>query len=332
MPERQVENLQILRAFAALNVVVFHAIGSSNNYGFEAVVFPVLGQWGTSGVDVFFVLSGFIMVYTQLGRKRSPLSFILGRIYRIVPLYWLLTIFYVLLLLLFPSLFREAEFDWGRTLASLFFVNNIAFETHPIVGVGWTLEYEMLFYLIFAAALILSSNRMVLPFSMSALLILHFIFGVDPIIFEFGMGMLAAALVKSRDFPKPFYWLSFIVGCLLLAANIVYAPPFQRWVAFGLPSLLLVFGAYGVPELKWRLGRICGDASYSIYLIQIFTLPLIFKLASYAPLPADLLILVSVLFTCGIGIFLHKGIEVPISRQLRYVRRIGSYQSAQETA
>ncbi|MDB2405246.1 acyltransferase family protein [bacterium] len=59
-------NLQILRAFAALSVVLFHTIGTSSSYGFDTRWISYLEGWGASGVDVFFVISGFVMLYTQL--------------------------------------------------------------------------------------------------------------------------------------------------------------------------------------------------------------------------------------------------------------------------
>ena len=86
-------NLQALRAFAALNVVAYHTIGLQNATSGSNYFLSVLTGWGANGVDIFFVITGFLMVYTTKRRKRSALDFLKGRITRILPIYWLLSIF-----------------------------------------------------------------------------------------------------------------------------------------------------------------------------------------------------------------------------------------------
>ena len=100
-------NIQVLRAYAALNVVIFHIILASESYFQDVNWLKHLGSWGASGVDIFFVISGFVMMHTQMIQMRPPLEFIKNRILRIAPIYWTLTLFVVLLYLAIPSLFRE---------------------------------------------------------------------------------------------------------------------------------------------------------------------------------------------------------------------------------
>ena len=88
-------NLQLLRAFAALNVVLFHAIGTSASYSYETNFISVFEGWGANGVDIFFVISGFVMLFTQLDNKRSVKDFLLLRVIRIILIYWLLTLFVI---------------------------------------------------------------------------------------------------------------------------------------------------------------------------------------------------------------------------------------------
>ena len=82
-------NLQLLRAFAALNVVVLHTIGTADSYGYETNLISYLEGWGANGVDIFFVISGFVMLYTQLDNKKTVKDFLILRAIRIIPIYWL---------------------------------------------------------------------------------------------------------------------------------------------------------------------------------------------------------------------------------------------------
>ena len=145
--------IQYLRALAALAVVVFHAAERSG-YAFAI---------GAAGVDVFFVISGFIMWVIADRRPLSPGRFLADRIRRIVPVYWLATGVMVAGALagLFPNLVLTVE----HVVASLAFVPARSPSTGalwPVLVQGWTLNYEMFFYLVFAASLVLPA-RLRLP-------------------------------------------------------------------------------------------------------------------------------------------------------------------------
>ena len=141
----KIYNIQILRAIAAINVVIFHCIGAAESYDFLIPFSQMFKGWGRNGVDLFFVISGFIMVYTGQNSRSSRLQFFIKRIFRIVPVYWALTFLFVAILLLMPSILRSASFDIGKTISSLFFVSGPFYES-PVLYVGWTLEFEFLFY------------------------------------------------------------------------------------------------------------------------------------------------------------------------------------------
>jgi len=89
-------NIQALRAFAALNVVLFHAIGAGMAYDMKPLFLAPLEGWGANGVDVFFVISGFVMMVAQQQNPKSPRAFLRGRVARIVPVYWAATALMVL--------------------------------------------------------------------------------------------------------------------------------------------------------------------------------------------------------------------------------------------
>ena len=146
-------NLQYLRAFAAINVVYLHVLIGGNSYNRPSTMFPILGEWGANGVDIFFVISGFVMIYSQINNPKTILKFYKSRLLRIVPIYWLITFTIILLFLFFPDIFRSFNTDVKKSISSFFFISQLMTKEFPVINVGWTLEWEMLFYLIFGISL-----------------------------------------------------------------------------------------------------------------------------------------------------------------------------------
>ena len=146
-------NLQYLRAFAAINVVYLHVLIGSNSYNKPSKMSFILGEWGANGVDIFFVISGFVMIYSQINNPKTILKFYKSRILRIVPIYWLITFTIILLFLFFPDIFRSFNTDVKKSISSFFFISQLMTKEFPVINVGWTLEWEMLFYLIFGISL-----------------------------------------------------------------------------------------------------------------------------------------------------------------------------------
>ena len=129
-------NLQLLRAFAALNVVLFHTIGTAVSYGYETDFISYLEGWGANGVDIFFVISGFVMLYTQIDNKRTVKDFLILRAIRIIPIYWLLTLTVTAIYIAAPFLFRELIISTELVLASLGFMSMVVKGVHRLVNVG----------------------------------------------------------------------------------------------------------------------------------------------------------------------------------------------------
>lgn len=139
-------SIQSLRALAALAVVVVHAAdGAAANSGNRH--FGEVASIGAAGVDVFFVISGFIMYVTACSRPITPQRFLLDRFSRIVPLYWVATFLLMAVLVVGKAPIPDIRY----LLASLALV---PVDPLPYLGVGWTLVYEMFFYALLAAALI----------------------------------------------------------------------------------------------------------------------------------------------------------------------------------
>ncbi|NKX42774.1 acyltransferase, partial [Rhodobacteraceae bacterium R_SAG2] len=139
-------NIQILRAFAATNVVVFHTIGVVEKSFAEVSILGRLAGWGENGVDIFFVLSGFVIQFSYANSPKEPGEFLRSRLIRIIPNYWSWTLALFFALLLLPQLFPRLEADLLHLLTSMAFVSGPLLAREPIFYVGWTLEYEMLFY------------------------------------------------------------------------------------------------------------------------------------------------------------------------------------------
>ena len=146
--------IQYLRGIAALMVVWHH---SSSQIPALNRFFP--GSSGAHGVDLFFVISGFIMAVTTTGAGLTPLQFLRRRVVRVVPLYWILTLAMVGLALVAPSLFRTLKVTADTLVQSLLFIPHFSTsftdKAWPLLVPGWTLNYEMYFYVILAVILLL---------------------------------------------------------------------------------------------------------------------------------------------------------------------------------
>lgn len=260
-------------------VVVYHLYPQLIKMGYA-------GWWPhflTSGVDIFFVISGFVMTITTCGRSITPLKFYLRRIVRIVPLYWILTTVVVIITLAAPGLAETSAFSLRHILLSYVFIPT----PHPVVGgmyppliLGWTLNYEMFFYLLFGLALLLP-ERIRYRAMLGALVLLALSGLLDPpantllsfyasdIILEFGFGVLIAlAFRKGRTAPRQVGWLLVVAGAALLAAPLTDIG--IRAVFWGVPAAMIVFGALSIERTsaipEYRAAHLLGDASYSIYL------------------------------------------------------------------
>ena len=163
----QIDSIQILRGIAALSVAIGHAqrnailVAAANHREFN----PVLLDLTEAGVDLFFVISGFVMVYASRNLFAAPagsLLFLSRRIARIVPLYWSMTAIFLMAELVSPSLISDGRPDLSEIFASYFFIPYYRPDSswmHPIYSVGWTLNYEMFFYAIFCCVIVLPVKR-----------------------------------------------------------------------------------------------------------------------------------------------------------------------------
>lgn len=323
--------LQILRFVAAFAVVLFH-VGSAYQikWGYGSNVFAI----GAAGVDIFFVISGFIIAYTT-DATRGAWHFCKRRLVRIVPLYWILTLGIAAIALIRPELLNSTLVNGETLFKSLFFIpfekGNGAIQ--PILFLGWTLNYEMFFYTVYAVCIALGLRTPLAPAVLIVLLVTvgRFVqidhvawqFYTNPIMLEFvfGIGLYA---VHSR-WPEVFrrQWL-FIAALGLLIAARQFLPGLPWIFANGVPAAALVaFSLTWAPRHTPLIAMLVlfGDASYSLYLSHPY---IIEALAKVLPADAGLLVqivagAVSSCVAIAASVGLYKLIEQP-SQKLFFSR------------
>ena len=297
-------NIQVLRAVAALTVVLYHVGVEKSHICADAGRSCTADMWfGLDGVKLFFMISGFIMVVTSwnsFGKPGAAIDFMRRRIQRIVPLYWIITTIAVLGIAMAPSMLSVPVLDPLYIAASYLFypVSRINGLVRPIANLGWTLELEMMFYVIFTGAL-LFNRKLGMGLAMAFLVVftgarvagvygasVPLNFWSDPIILDFVLGMAVGALYRGGASLPRAGAFAFGTGFVALAAGLVMQ---SAWVdsfpetslsarlLVALPAAaLFILGALG-PQLDaskvlTRFGLLLGDASYSLYLLHPFVL------------------------------------------------------------
>lgn len=306
-------NLQVLRAFAATNVVMFHSIGEVQRFYPEIPIFGHLAGWGGNGVDVFFVLSGFVIEFSHSKSPKRAGAFLRSRLIRIVPNYWAWTLALFAALLALPHMFSHLEADFLHLLASMLFVSEPLLDSKPFFYVGWTLEYEMLFYLLFMLSI--ASG----PFLTKRWLVyvvifgLAIAFGLPLLALEFLFGMLIArAFLSGWTMINPA--VAFSLGMAGLLTPLFVDVPADRLIVSGMPAALLVHGAVFLPQISNRTFEFLGEASYSIYLVQVISIPVAIKLAKMATpeMTAELMVIWVTSASLAVGAANYVGFERPL--------------------
>lgn len=281
---KNLETLQLVRAVAVILVVFHHSYHLLiKYYGIDAPYFSLF-EYGSMGVDLFFVLSGFIIFYIHhkdIGNKKRLNAFILKRFVRIYPIYWVITLSFVFINLMEGNLYSTIYF-----LKSFFLLPQ---SNQPIIGVAWSLIHEILFYIIFS--LLIYSRRIVYPLIGTWVVLIIILLAwpthtfenefvnliLNPLNLEFLFGCLIAFI--ALNFNKNFRWMINVGLCGIVFFVLIQHignMEINRIVSWGIPSSFLILGLVNwefrkeisVPKLLLYL----GDASYSIYLTHIITL------------------------------------------------------------
>lgn len=334
--------LQYLRGLAALMITFQHVLNevkilAKNDSIYNAYnFFPWM-----AGVDLFFVISGFVMVYSSrnLFEDRGAWHiFLRKRIARIVPLYWLATTLFIAMLYIVPSAFRTVP-DLQQILASYIFFPMVGEENNiqPVLKLGWTLNYEMFFYILFACilafhwrlGLLILACVMLLFVGVGELFSLNtaFTFWTRPILLEFLGGVGIGCLwLKGIKISRIAQLVLFASGVIALLFNGAYAPSRNGWEVFimlGLPCMLIVAATVlgqGATQdepqgtlSQW--GVHLGDASYALYLFHPFALRglnvLLQKTQFNQLLSAEIFIVLALSSSIIVALLIYRYIEKP---------------------
>ncbi|MGV8959617.1 MAG: acyltransferase family protein [Stenotrophomonas sp.] len=287
-------SIQALRGVAALAVLLFHLRIVEGKYGEGPVLLPKAFAYADSGVDLFFVLSGFVMTSIATGTYGSPKNagqFLLRRGWRVLPMYWFYTTLVVLLMLVMPGIANSAYQEQSIAASYLLWPQSQL----PLLTVGWTLIHEAFFYLLMAVAIAFARERQ-LPWLLlgwaGVTLIAHAALGTDiapwaaiasnPLSLEFiagaFIGLYWRRLSSSFALPLLLTGIVLFAGAIWHLANDYPDHPLVllRTLYYGGPAALLVLGA-----VRWEHARplklpsfllTIGNSSYSLYLSHVFVI------------------------------------------------------------
>ncbi len=342
--------IQVFRGVASVLVLLAHGDLIFNQNLNQDFLFKIF-TFGGSGVDFFFVLSGFIIFYvhkSDIGHRSKLKSFLFKRFTRIYPIYWV-----ILTLKMSASFFFSYDLDANqRNLleiikAFLLFPQDREILSSSFLGVSWTLSFEIFFYLLFSL-LIAFKPKFSFPIIIAWLLgtfghfigifkipqeslLLQFIF--NPSNLEFALGCLAAYLLSRY---KIGYGMAFIsIGAFLYTLSAIdyyyNLTELSHVITFGIPSTLLVIGAVSLEMSKKvnvpSLLIYIGNASYSIYLMHGFVInnltKFVFKI--YPDITENLFILnifglivavIALMFGCAVYSFIEKPLVLAMKPKL----------------
>lgn len=343
-------SLEYLRGIAASLVVVFHIFVEIERYyvRFEinSIVFSDYYQIYQDilaiGVDIFFVVSGVVMVLsTRNLRRRGKALFLFRRLLRILPLYWVLTISYALLIIVASKSFSEATVDSIHLIKSLMLVPAFApnGEPFPLLVQGWTLTYEVLFYGLFSLTLFIENRKKALLTAAALVLFWHLLIytplsksilitrSAENIILEFTFGMLLGYLWINNKLPSKKAAITFFISAtgILFALYISSMTSLvPRAILWGIPSTFLVAGflmhesnsttSSGQNQIMLFL----GTTSYSIYLAHDVAISaclfVVSKLGILAVLPFWILAVILFLFSIACSAIVFYLLEKPLMR------------------
>ena len=357
------QSLQAGRGIAAMLVVLFHlggAIAAEKYFGMKC--FSFIFSFGDSGVEFFFVLSGFIIFHAHradLGKPNLVKKYLYKRITRIYPVYILIFLGVYGVAIATPQLRHTVPSDISLILQSLLLIpldKELAGGTGaPVIVVAWTLQFEMMFYLGFAIGIL---SR----FAGSILIASYFIgltFGLGGSCFPFSflfsdyvllfiMGMLVSYVTSYgpslRSYAKHFALIGLFVYSVPAMADIAKAELFESYktILYGLGCSLLVlalvvFEKQDIIILKHKFFQLVGNASYSLYLIHFPLISILAKVALLVGLKdigliGVLIAFLAIFMSCIlVSVAFHFVIEKPLAKWLRqFVEK--PHKSIQKTA
>jgi exopolysaccharide production protein ExoZ len=320
MRKQELCSVQYLRAIASLAVLAFHL---TDRYGGSLLV-------GSSGVDIFFVISGFIMWVTTADRGVKPAEFAKKRVIRVVPNYWLATVVTALLILVRPNFMYGHELDASRFAGSLFFLPTLSgSKILPVVLQGWTLVFEMIFYVLFTISLFVQQRyrAYLLAIALGAMAAYHLAATephiaaiTNPIMLEFIAGVALAMIWKNVAVAPRVALALLVAGAAGLGLSEYFKPNLHEVLKFGVPAALLVAGSVFYEKAgrvaNVRIMRFLGDASYSIYIWHVAVATILQGVLLRLHLPLIPQIVLEAFGTVFVTCMIYVSIERPITQFL----------------
>ena len=281
----KIVSLQVLRGVAATMVAGFHLHEASLSEGADPGIFRFFAG-GEVGVDIFFVISGFIIFYIAKSRENLTYKkFIKARFWRIIPPYWTIVSLYILSSISLALFFGDAS-----NLPSLQSVI-ISFLLLPypdhIIIIAWTLSLEIIFYIVFSFSFYIGGTRLLIISMFNWIIISQYFslfsniessllsIPLNTVILEFLFGILIAMHFLSAPGRKGFRLqvIALVAGAAGILAIMIkgdlHLGPFGREITAGIPAALLVYGLIGLNVGKQKILQIWGDSSYILYLFHI---------------------------------------------------------------
>ena len=345
MAHHKLTGIQLLRAVAACLVVFAHFGFSVESYHAGYSYFARVGfeRLGGIGVDIFFVISGFIMVSSLEGRQDGPsaaLQFLKRRALRIYPLYWIWTT--VLLALWISGLALKNHTDSTTYLVASYFlwpIQNTDGIVHPFLDQGWSLIFEMFFYISLSICIAFKTGKTAIPVVAIAFIVAGYIadrFEINPscqyllnspLLFEFLLGMVAGTVFIRLHAATTLVIPTKLVKCMLLASIAgLIGSFFLRWnapsvVTYGIPASFMILSCallkISEQNASIRVFTYLGNASYSIYLTHgFFTLAAgtLMKHGLGRQLNPDLIVVAGTVITIFVSAKTYTYVEVPLTR------------------
>jgi exopolysaccharide production protein ExoZ len=345
--KKDVVGVQYLRGLAAMLVVLHHA---RDQFPATQALVPTAAFQG--GVDIFFVISGFIMMYTTTRQPMTGWQFFKRRLIRILPLYWSMTALVAVAAAIAPRLFHDTRFTFMELVTSLFFVpwpnpGTNPPDIAPLIKLGWTLNYEMFFYVFFALFVALAPLKRLgaIAVTFSALAAVWIIlqptqiqirYWSDPIILEFVVGCCiglveAKGLLSRVPVTLSFLLLAVSSFAFLYLGQIVDADGLVRVAYRGLPAIGITLavicldriGALSFPARISAFALMLGNASYAIYLSHLYSVRGFSIVWERLHLPigtwsgALAYVLLCIGFGGAIGVLCWRSLEIPATTWAR---------------
>lgn len=283
-------SIQTLRALAAWLVVFHHYMQIAHNFKLTDGVSLALFKYGAIGVDLFFVISGFVIYLSASAKSVTPQTFALHRIARIAPAYWAFTMITAALLIYAPGVVPLTLYDPVFLIKSLLFIpaqNPSGIGIFPIITVGWTLNYEMAFYVVFLFSLF-APAKLRIPAIVVGVFLLRkavpelggdFVFFKNKIVYEFLFGIFIAYAFQKGLIQKIPTTIAVLMAAIALWKIVGNGPVSHDPFRSGLPCAAILVAAVSQERYFSRIGFFgkLGDWSYSTYLCHVLVICLMIE-------------------------------------------------------